>query len=158
MGQPSTINHSKTTGWSSSHYCRWCGPDRAESESFYPGNAFDLRCRGKFKLINFCSSFKGYGQTENYGGISGTFFANYHVDDGTVGTVLPCGAIKLVDVKDTVYLAKNNQGEICYKGNNLMKGYFKNEAKTKETIDSEGWLHTGDIGEWTENGCLKIIV
>ena len=112
----------------------------------------------KFQLSISVQKFQGYGQTENPGGISGTFFANYHVDDGTVGTVLPCGAVKLVDVKDTVYLAKNNQGEICYKGHNLMKGYFKNVEKTKETIDSEGWLHTGDIGEWTENGCLKIIV
>ena len=67
---------------------------------------------------------EGYGQTENFGGISGTFFSNYHVDDGTVGTVFPCGTIKLVDVDDTNYLAKNNQGEICYRGHNLMKVGF----------------------------------
>ena len=38
-----------------------------------------------------------------------------------------------------------------------MKGYFKNEGKTKETIDEEGWSHTGVIGEWKTNGSLKII-
>ena len=64
---------------------------------------------------------EGYAQTETFGGMAGTFFANYHVDDGTVGTVLPCGAIKLIDVKEKNYLAKNNQGEICYRGKNLMK-------------------------------------
>ena len=91
---------------------------------------------------------EGYGQTENNGGISGTFFSNYCVDDGSVGTVLPCGAIKLVDVEGTDYLAKNNQGEIFYKGTNMMMGYFKNEEKTSETLNTGGWLQTGDIGKF----------
>ena len=38
-----------------------------------------------------------------------------------------------------------------------MKGYFKDEVKTKEAIDEDGWLHTGDIGKWTEEGALQII-
>lgn len=84
-------------------------------------------------------------------------FANYCEEDGAVGTVIPCGAVKLVDVDDMNYKAKNNQGEICYKGANMMKGYYKQPEKTAETIDEDGWLHTGDIGEWTENGCLRII-
>ena len=77
---------------------------------------------------------EGYGQTETFGGISGAFFSNYHTDDGTVGTVLPCGAIKLVDVKEKNYLAANNQGEICYRGHNLMlvsKVLIKNNSLKK---------------------------
>ena len=84
-------------------------------------------------------------------------FANYCEEDGAVGTIIPCGAVKLVDVDEMNYKAKNNQGEICYKGANMMKGYYKQPEKTAETIDEDGWLHTGDIGEWTDNGCLRII-
>ena len=42
-------------------------------------------------------------------------------------------------------------------GPRYIQGYYKDEAQTKETLDSEGWLHTGDIGSWIEGGRLKII-
>lgn len=48
-------------------------------------------------------------------------------------------------------------GEICVKGFNVFKGYYKNKQLTKETIDEDGWLHTGDIGKWTTQGTLRII-
>ena len=44
-----------------------------------------------------------------------------------------------------------------YSTNITLSRYFKNEEKTKETVDEDGWLHTGDIGQWTENFALKII-
>ncbi|PRD34465.1 UNVERIFIED_CONTAM: Long-chain-fatty-acid--CoA ligase 1 [Trichonephila clavipes] len=55
------------------------------------------------------------------------------------------------------YFAINGQGEICIKGLNVFQGYLKDPVKTAETIDEEGWLHTGDIGMWMENGALRIV-
>uniref|UniRef100_A0A8C9EZM8 Long-chain-fatty-acid--CoA ligase n=1 Tax=Pavo cristatus TaxID=9049 RepID=A0A8C9EZM8_PAVCR len=46
---------------------------------------------------------------------------------------------------------------ICVKGPNVFKGYLKDEERTSEALDQEGWLHTGDIGKWLPNGTLKII-
>lgn len=47
--------------------------------------------------------------------------------------------------------------QICFKGPSTFKGYWKLEEKTKETLDSDGWVHSGDIGRWLPNGTLKII-
>uniref|UniRef100_A0A8C9EYD4 Long-chain-fatty-acid--CoA ligase n=1 Tax=Pavo cristatus TaxID=9049 RepID=A0A8C9EYD4_PAVCR len=47
--------------------------------------------------------------------------------------------------------------QICVKGPNVFKGYLKDEERTSEALDQEGWLHTGDIGKWLPNGTLKII-
>ena len=43
------------------------------------------------------------------------------------------------------YLSDNHQGEVCCKGPNVFQGYLKDEEKTRETIDEDGWLHTGDV-------------
>lgn len=65
--------------------------------------------------------------------------------------------MKLEDVADMNYFSVNNEGEICIKGTNVFKGYLKDPEKTKETLDEDNWLHTGDIGRWQPNGTLKII-
>ena len=84
-----------------------------------------------------------YGQTE------ATVFVSLHrdgdVDPNTVGPAFPGVDIKIAD------------GEVFYKGPGVFKGYYKNEDATKETIDKEGWVRTGDAGVIDNNGHLKII-
>ena len=58
--------------------------------------------------------------------------------------------MKLVDVPEMNYYAADNAGEVCGYGENVFRGYLHDEGKTKEAVDSDGWLHTGDIGMWTE--------
>lgn len=107
----------------------------------------------------------GYGQTE------GTACATIsHPDDiataGHVGGPTAAVEIALFDVPEMGYLHTDTdhrgqpcegRGEICVRGPNVFIGYYKDEEKTKETIDSEGWLHSGDIGLWRPDGSLQIV-
>lgn len=85
---------------------------------------------------------------------------------GHVGGPIGCVEIALYDVPEMGYkhtdtshrgMPCQGRGEICVRGPNVFKGYYKDEEKTKETIDSEGWLHSGDIGLWRLDGTLQII-
>ena len=102
-----------------------------------------------------CIVIEGYGQTECVAASTVTLEGDSI--PGHVGVPSPCNMIKLVDVPELNYFAKDNAGEVCIKGANVFKGYYKNEEQTRETLDRDGWLHTGDIGKWTEAGTLKII-
>lgn len=57
------------------------------------------------------------------------------------------------------YFSRNTpqRGEICVRGHCVFKGYYKAQDKTDEVLTKDGWFHTGDIGEWQENGVLRII-
>ncbi|XP_074530513.1 long-chain-fatty-acid--CoA ligase 1-like [Halichoeres trimaculatus] len=102
-----------------------------------------------------CQFYEGYGQTECTAGCSITLPGDWTA--GHVGAPLPCNLIKLVDVTEMNYLAANGEGEVCVKGPNVFQGYLKDPEKTAEAIDTDGWLHTGDIGKWLPNGTLKIV-
>ena len=89
----------------------------------------------------------GYGMTECGPLISYTPWKEFKV--GSSGKTLPMMESK-VDSPDP----ENIPGEICVSGTNVMKGYYKNSKATKEVIDSEGWLHTGDMGTRAADGTL----
>ncbi|XP_049803053.1 long-chain-fatty-acid--CoA ligase 1 isoform X1 [Schistocerca nitens] len=102
-----------------------------------------------------CLVVEGYGQTECSAPVTLTVQGD-HVPDH-VGPPVACCCVKLVDVPEMEYYASNGQGEVCVKGTNVFLGYYKDEEKTNETVDSDGWHHTGDVGQWLPNGTLKII-
>ena len=86
--------------------------------------------------------FEGYGMTENTAGITINFHGNNKI--GSVGKCMPFFNVKIAD-----------DGEVLIKGDNVMKGYYKNPDATRETI-VDGWLHTGDVGEIDSEGFLSI--
>lgn len=102
-----------------------------------------------------CQVLEGYGQTETTAAATIQMIGDQTY--GHVGPPLPCNKIKLVDVPEMEYFAKDGKGEICFYGPNVFKGYLYDEKKTKEAIDEDGWLHSGDIGEWQPNGTLRLI-
>ncbi|XDV44311.1 hypothetical protein PO909_012611 [Leuciscus waleckii] len=102
-----------------------------------------------------CQIFEAYGQTECTAACSFTIPGDWNT--GHVGVPIPCNIVKLVDVEEMNYFASNGEGEVCVKGKNVFRGYLNDPEKTAEALDSDGWLHTGDIGKWLPSGVLKII-
>ena len=104
-----------------------------------------LRCSLSVEIM------EGYGQTED---VAGVLLSN--TCDPITGHLGGPGywtEVKLIDQKELGYTVKNKDkegnlrpsGELCVRGPTLFKGYFKDEEKTKESIDKDGWLHSGDI-------------
>jgi len=66
------------------------------------------------------------------------------------GPAMPGSEMKIADPD------KSGNGEICYRGRHIFMGYMKNDKATAETVDEEGWLHSGDIGKMDADGFLYI--
>ncbi|XP_073147333.1 long chain acyl-CoA synthetase 6, peroxisomal-like isoform X1 [Henckelia pumila] len=105
-----------------------------------------------------CQVIEGYGMTE-----TSCVISSMQEDDNLtdhVGSPNPACEIKLVDVPEMNYTSEDlphPRGEICVRGPIVFQGYFKDELQTREVLDDEGWLHTGDIGLWLPGGRLRII-
>lgn len=101
---------------------------------------------------------EGYGMTETACLISLTLPGDPTM--GHVGAPIPSCEIKLDDIPEMGYGnddEPNPRGEICVRGPIVFGGYYKNPEATAETIDKDGWLHTGDVGMWLPGGLLRII-
>ncbi|MDD1764341.1 MAG: AMP-binding protein [Methanobacteriaceae archaeon] len=99
-----------------------------------------------------------YGLTEGSPGFTQTSTDEpFHKRVETVGKKLPECEVKIVDPETGETLGPNQTGEICCKGYNVMKGYYKMPEKTREVIDQEGWLHSGDLATVDEEGYYSIV-
>jgi len=107
--------------------------------------------------------FEGFGQTETCSACHAQ-----HPNDPTlrsIGGVMRNTEFKLVDLPDMNYTAKDKgpngepmpRGELCLRGPSIFKGYYKEPEKTAETIDKDGWHHTGDVAALLPNGDLRLI-
>ncbi|MBH67727.1 MAG: acyl-CoA synthase [Rhodospirillaceae bacterium] len=77
---------------------------------------------------------------------------------GSIGCALPYCELKIVDSEDvTITLPRGEVGELMVKGPIVMMGYFGDEDKTRETVEADGWLHTGDLGTMDSDGCVFIV-
>ncbi|KAJ3310858.1 Long chain acyl-CoA synthetase 7 peroxisomal [Blyttiomyces sp. JEL0837] len=106
-----------------------------------------------------CDVIEGYGTTETAAGASMTWMGDY-TSAGTIGPVLSNCEIRLKDIPEMSYLSSDKpepRGEICLRGPNIFKGYFKDPEKTKETMDDDGWLYTGDVGKIDKYNRIIII-
>ncbi|XP_018716866.2 long chain acyl-CoA synthetase 7, peroxisomal-like [Eucalyptus grandis] len=105
-----------------------------------------------------CQVLEGYGMTETSCVIS--CMDEGDTLSGHVGSPNPACEIKLVDVPEMNYTSEDQpypRGEICVRGPIVFQGYYNDEVQTREVIDDDSWLHTGDIGLWLPGGRLKII-
>ncbi len=99
-----------------------------------------------------------YGQTESSPGctMSRCYEDSLDVRTQTVGCALPEIECRIIDPATNKPVPVGTQGEFVARGYNIMKGYYKMPAATAEVIDSEGWLHTGDLCIEDENGAYRV--
>lgn len=97
------------------------------------------------KILFSVPIVEAFGMTETTGAATCSYILD--TSNESVGGCVKTGKIKLIDVPEMNYYAKDLNGELCIKGPLVFKGYFNNPEETKKIIDSEGWLHTGDIAK-----------
>ncbi|WP_102691331.1 AMP-binding protein [Rummeliibacillus pycnus] len=98
-----------------------------------------------------------YGQTESSPVLTQTRTEDpIHLKVETVGRALPNVEVKIMEPGTNIELPRGMQGEICARGYVVMKGYYNNPDATREAIDEDDWLHTGDLGTMDDNGYVRV--
>jgi len=117
------------------------------------GADLSLECMQRIK----CGIRQGYGMTETSPVTHSSPADPKSMKHGAVGTAAPNTEVKLVDPVTGAALGPNQEGEICVRGPQIMKGYLNNAEATQRTIDADNWLHTGDIGYADEDGHFFVV-
>jgi acyl-CoA synthetase (AMP-forming)/AMP-acid ligase II len=103
-----------------------------------------------------CAISQGYGLTET-SPVTHLLPERPVEKPGSIGPAIPNTEVKIVDVATGKELGANEHGELLIRGPQVMQGYLHNPQATANTIDREGWLHTGDIGYADDEGDFYIV-
>lgn len=110
------------------------------------------------KRLNMKNIKQGYGLTETTLAVIKS--PNNSTKYGSVGVLAPGTSAKVISVNEDNLgqnLGPNDAGELCFKGNLIMKGYCNDDLATTAMIDNDGWLHSGDMGYYDEQGYFYIV-
>jgi len=104
-----------------------------------------------------CNIRQGYGMTETSPVTHSSPAPPRELKFGSVGVPAPNTECKIVDLSSGEALPPGERGEVCVRGPQVMKGYLNRPDATAQTIDSDAWLHTGDIGYADADGHFFIV-
>ncbi|MGB1271770.1 MAG: AMP-binding protein, partial [Endozoicomonas sp.] len=119
------------------------------------GTALQAAVANRWKEATGCSISEGYGLSETSPVVSLNPAGNF-ARLGTVGLPMSGTALKVVDAEGNE-VPLGERGELCVKGPQVMKGYWKRSEATAETLCEEGWLKTGDVAIIDEEGYVRIV-
>jgi acyl-CoA synthetase (AMP-forming)/AMP-acid ligase II len=104
-----------------------------------------------------CDVIQGYGLTETSPVTHATRAGGAGCKLAGIGPPLPNTEAKIVDLATGAERGANEEGEICIRGPQVMKGYLNRPEATAAMIDADGWLHSGDIGYADDDGCFFVV-
>ena len=118
------------------------------------GMALQMDTAEHWEQLTGCKICEGYGMTETSPVV--TINPLDRIKLGTIGIPVPSCHLKVIDDAGND-LSLNEEGELCVRGPQVMKGYWENEQATEDSIDADGWLKTGDIARIDDEGYVTIV-
>jgi acyl-CoA synthetase (AMP-forming)/AMP-acid ligase II len=100
---------------------------------------------------------QGYGLTETSPVLTTQPADEARIRHGSAGQLVPNTEAKVVDPATGEALGRNRQGELCFRGPQVMRGYLNRPAETEQMLDPDGWLHSGDIGYVDDDGFFYVV-
>ncbi|AYF35573.1 AMP-binding protein [Halomonas sp. XH26] len=118
------------------------------------GMALTKAAAQRWEETTGCPIAEGYGLTETSPIVS--FNPTNAIQLGTIGKPVAGTSVKVIDA-DGNDVAMGEPGELCVQGPQVMKGYWQRDDETRNSIDENGWFHTGDIAVLQDDGYIKIV-
>ncbi len=104
-----------------------------------------------------CVVGQGYGLTETSPVLTAHPPEEARIRHGSAGQLVPNTEAKIVNLATGEALGRNQDGELCFRGPQVMRGYLNRPAETAQLLDPDGWLHSGDIGHVDDDGYFYVV-